>query len=86
VKAQGKLYITLCLAHFIDDFGRAKKSIWRPITGHYFSVLNVPLKYRRTLVATKVISVTDVKTSIEDLLVQNEKEYDILKEGNNILM
>lgn len=50
-KAKGKLYLTLCFSHFIDDFGRNRKGSWRPITGHYISLLNTTQELRRTLIS-----------------------------------
>ena len=49
--ANGKLYLTLCFSHFIDDFGRNRKGSWRPITGHYISLLNTTQELRRTLIS-----------------------------------
>jgi hypothetical protein len=63
-RASGKPYLTLCYALFIDDFGRARKSTWRPITGQYATLLNAPVPLRRSLTGTRFVSASSANISL----------------------
>lgn len=79
-KANGNIYLTLCYSHFIDDYGRSKKSTYNPVTGHYYQCLNVPAEKRSSSSGTKVLSNT-LRVDLEKIWGFIAEQYTALRNG-----